>query len=135
VSPRGHPGLSHSTTTGYAPTRRRAAERIISSMELGLDSLSGLREDLREAILRAAAALKAAGAREVYLFGSAAQGKLREGSDIDLAVVGLPARVFFKAMADAHTALGRRNLDLVDLEDDTPFTRYLREEGELARVA
>ena len=104
-------------------------------MEPYLDSLSGLSEELREAICKAAAALRAAGAREVYLFGSVAQGKLREGSDIDLAVVGLPARVFFRAMAEAHAALGSRNLDLVDLEDDTPFTRYLREEGELARVA
>jgi len=77
--------------------------------------------------------LKAAGAREVYLFGSAAYGKVREGSDVDLAVVGLPGRVFFKAMADAHDALGRQ-LDLIDLDDDSDFVRYLREHGELVRV-
>jgi len=70
----------------------------------------------------------------VYLFGSAASGKLREASDIDLAVVGLPAPVFFKAMAEAHGALGARNLDLIDLEDDNSFVRYLRERGELVRV-
>ena len=102
-------------------------------MEPGLEGLSGLGGELREAILRAAAALKAAGAREVYLFGSAAYGKVREGSDVDLAVVGLPGRVFFKAMADAHDALGRQ-LDLIDLDDDSDFVRYLREHGELVRV-
>ncbi len=102
-------------------------------MEVSLDALSGMSEELRQGILRAAAALKAAGAREVYLFGSAAQGKLREGSDIDLAVVGLPAPVFFRAMADAHDALGRQ-LDLIDLDDGNDFVRYLRDHGELVRV-
>ena len=100
-------------------------------MEPGLEGLS---EELRQAIERAAAALKAAGAREVYLFGSAAKGGLREASDVDLAVVGLPARVFFHAMGEAHDALGSRNLDLIDLEDDNDFVRYLREHGELVRV-
>jgi len=91
-------------------------------------------EDIRESIKRAAAALKELGAHEVYVFGSAASGTLREGSDVDLAVSGLPPEVFFRAMGLARDALGR-DLDLVDLDDDSPFTRYLREEGELQRVA
>jgi len=69
----------------------------------------------------------------VYVFGSAAKGKLRENSDVDIAVPGLPAEAFFPAMAAAHDALGRP-LDLVDLDEDNPFTRYLQEEGELRRV-
>ncbi len=44
---------------------------------------------------QAARVLKAAGAEEVYVFGSAAMGNLRPGSDGDLAVVGLPPAVFF----------------------------------------
>ncbi len=95
--------------------------------------LEGLSEELRQAIQRAAAALKAAGAREVYLFGSVAKGRLREGSDIDLAVAGLPPQVFFRAMADAHEALGCQ-LDLIDLDEESDFVRYLREHGELRRV-
>jgi predicted nucleotidyltransferase len=95
--------------------------------------LEGLSEELRQAIQRAAAALKAAGAREVYLFGSVAKGRLREGSDIDLAVAGLPPRVFFRAMGEACDALGGQ-IDLVDLDQDTAFVRYLREHGELRRV-
>ena len=82
---------------------------------------------------KAVAALKAAGAREVYLFGSAAKGVLRENSDVDLAVSGLPPEVFLRAMAQASRALGRP-LDLVDLDEDNPFTSYLKNEGELLRV-
>lgn len=91
-------------------------------------------ESMKARISQAAAALKAAGAREVYLFGSAAVGTVREGSDIDLAVSGLPPEKFFKAMGVAEDIL-QRPLDLVDLDEDNPFTRYLKEEKELVRVA
>jgi predicted nucleotidyltransferase len=90
-------------------------------------------DELNSSIEKAAAALKAAGAREVYVFGSAAKGTLREHSDVDLAVSGLPPEVFFRAMAQASRALGRP-LDLIDLDHDNPFTRYLKEQGELQRV-
>ena len=89
--------------------------------------------ELEVLIGRAAAALKAAGAREVYVFGSARKGKLLPESDVDLAVSGLPPTVFFRAMAAAHDALGRP-LDLIDLDHDDAFARYLKEEGELERV-
>ncbi len=90
-------------------------------------------DEMRSLIDKAAAALKAAGARKVYVFGSAARGTMREDSDVDMAVSGLPPEVFFKAMSRAGDALGLP-LDLVDLDEDTPFTRYLLEEGELLRV-
>ena len=91
-------------------------------------------EKLRQSIEKAAQTLKAFGAREVYVFGSAATGTLREDSDIDLAVSGLPPRVFFMAYAQAHDALAGKEMDLVDLDQDSPFVRYLKEEGELKRV-
>lgn len=84
-------------------------------------------------IQTATAILKAAGAREVYIFGSAASDKMRLDSDVDIAVSGLPPNVFFRAMSDAERALGRP-LDLIDLDEDNPFTRYLKSEGELLRV-
>lgn len=84
-------------------------------------------------IQKATAVLKAAGAREVYVFGSAASEKMRSDSDVDIAVSGLPPEVFFRAMSDAERALGRP-LDLIDLDEDNPFTRYLKSEGELLRV-
>ena len=88
---------------------------------------------LESLIERAAAVLKAAGAREVYLFGSAERETMRADSDIDIAVSGLPPAVFFRAMSDAERALGLP-LDLIDLDEDSPFTRYLKSEGELRRV-
>ena len=87
-----------------------------------------------ELIERIAAALKAAGAKEVYLFGSAIRGTTRVDSDLDFAVKGLPAANFFRAMGDAGDIFGR-SIDLVDLDEDTPLTRYLMEESELQRVA
>ena len=90
-------------------------------------------DQMRELIKKAAEALKEAGAREVYLFGSAATGNMREESDIDMAVSGFPPEKFFQAMGNADNIL-RRPLDLVDLDEDSPFTRYLIEEKELKRV-
>lgn len=82
---------------------------------------------------KAVAELKAAGAREVYVFGSAAEGIVGEGSDVDLAVSGLQPEAFFGTMARAARALGRP-LNLVDLDEDNAFTRHLRGEGGLRRV-
>lgn len=88
---------------------------------------------LDRTIDRAAGILREQGAREVYLFGSAATGRLRDGSDIDLAVSGLAPERFLHAMGLAADVLDRP-LSLVDLDEDTPFTRYLRAEGGLQRV-
>lgn len=52
---------------------------------------------------------------------------------MDLAVSGLPRQVFFRAMAQASRALGRP-VDLINLDRENPFTRYLKQEGELLRV-
>jgi len=84
-------------------------------------------------VRQAAAALIEAGAREVYLFGSALHGSDSPGSDIDLAVVGLPPESFFRAVGLARRIL-RRPVDLVDLHESNPFTDYLKESGQLRRV-
>jgi predicted nucleotidyltransferase len=84
-------------------------------------------------IQRAAAELKTAGAREVYVFGSAAHGKGDHISDLDLAVSGLSPSIFYQTGARVSDLIGR-SVDLVDLDSDTPFTRHLRTENELVRV-
>jgi len=89
---------------------------------------------MSELIRKAAQALKKAGAVEVYLFGSAAKGVFRDDSDIDFAVSGLSPEKFLKAMATASDIL-QRPIDLVDLDEENPFTTYLKEEQELERVA
>ena len=90
--------------------------------------------DLLTRIASAAAALKAAGATDVYLFGSAAAGSVGEDSDIDLAVAGLPPERSFRVMTHVIRILGRP-LDLLDLDEPTPLVRYFREGGKLRRVA
>jgi predicted nucleotidyltransferase len=84
-------------------------------------------------IKRVAAELKSAGAREIYVFGSAAHGTVDGASDIDLAVSGLPPSVFYRMGARVSDLIGRP-VDLVDLDRNTPFTRHLRSENELVRV-
>ena len=81
----------------------------------------------------AADELKRAGAREVYVFGSVAHGTTDAGSDLDLAVSGLPPAVFYRMGARISDLMGHA-VDLIDLDVNTPFTRYLRTENELVRV-
>ncbi len=90
-------------------------------------------DEMKVSIDRAASALKAVGAKEVYVFGSASKGEVRPDSDVDMAVSGLPPEVFFRAMGIASRALGRQ-VDLVDLDEDNPFTEYLKHHQELVRV-
>lgn len=92
-----------------------------------------MEDRLKLLIERAATALKTAGAREVYVFGSVAKGAMHAASDVDIAVSGLPPEVFFKTLGIVEDIL-RRPVDLIELDDITPFTRYLKEEGELVRV-
>jgi predicted nucleotidyltransferase len=84
-------------------------------------------------IKRAAAELKTAGAREIYVFGSSAKGTDNADSDLDLAVSGLPPAVFYRMGARLSDLIGR-TVDLIDLDINTPFTHYLRTENELVRV-
>lgn len=84
--------------------------------------------------LRAAAVLlRDMGAKEVYLFGSAARNELRPDSDIDIAVRGVPASRFFAAASRAADALGRP-VDLVDLDVPSPTVKYILNAGILLRV-
>ena len=84
-------------------------------------------------IQRAAEALKRAGAREVYVFGSTAHGRRREDSDVDLAVSGLPPDRFYEAVGEALAAF-KGALDVVDLDDGLAFVERLSKKGGLARV-
>jgi predicted nucleotidyltransferase len=86
------------------------------------------------ALAAAASLLVRLGATEVFVFGSATKGGLRPGSDIDMAVRGLPPSVYFSAISKAADLLGRP-VDLVDLDDATPIVRYLLGSGEVVRVA
>ena len=88
---------------------------------------------LPEPIRRAVLALRAQGATEIYLFGSAARGELTDRSDLDFAVRGIPAFKYFRAVGEAMAASGIP-VDLIDLESDSPFARALQSRGNLRRV-
>ena len=91
------------------------------------------REELTVRIETAANHLRSLGAKEVYVFGSAARGELRRFGDVDLAVVGLPDPVFFRAIAETSEIVGRP-VDLTCLDKPDPLSRYLRESRTLRRV-
>lgn len=92
--------------------------------------------ELSALVERIVAALKAEGARAVYVFGSFADGTVRVDSDVDVAVSGIPPSHFFTAAGAAQEAArgARRMVDLIDLDAATPFTEYLRTSGSLRRV-
>ncbi len=74
------------------------------------------------------------GAREVYVFGSRARGDAAPGSDLDLAVRGMPPERFFRAVGETCSALSIP-VDIVDLDESSPALDYLKEHGDLLRVA
>lgn len=91
-------------------------------------------EALDHLIQTAARVLLEEGAREVYVFGSMAEGRWRPGSDLDLAVEGLPAARYYHAVGRLLREL-RVPVDLLPLESESPLIRRLRASGSLRRVA
>lgn len=89
-----------------------------------------LQKDLSDAI----EILKRFGATEIFLFGSLARGTSDDASDIDIATVGLPKNRFFAAYGELLMQLNHK-FDLIGLDYENEFTRRLRREGTLRRVA
>ncbi|MBI5526737.1 MAG: nucleotidyltransferase domain-containing protein [Deltaproteobacteria bacterium] len=89
--------------------RRAAAEerRQTREREATLARLAPLARELKERF----------GARRVVLFGSRAAGSADPGSDVDIAVEGLPAERYADALLMLERALGRECVDLVEYED------------------
>jgi predicted nucleotidyltransferase len=89
--------------------------------------------DVKEYVSGVVSLLKRSGAKEVYVFGSLAKGQLAEYSDVDIAVSGLPVGVLYRLIAELTEMLDRP-VDLVELDKDNPFSRYLKTSKELRRV-
>jgi predicted nucleotidyltransferase len=90
-----------------------------------------------EALKLAAEILRREGAKEVYVFGSVAQGSACADSDLDLAVRGLDWLVMLRLIAELPAAVGR-SVDIVSLDESDPFARHLEEKiakGWARRVA
>ena len=87
-------------------------------------------EDIKKAIQ----ILKENGATEVFIFGSIADGKFHEDSDIDIAVRGIKEREFYKVASKLMLELAH-DFDLVDLDDkENRFSQMLLQIGGLLKV-
>jgi len=95
--------------------KRRRATRLAANRRLAAKA----RADLSRII---AALTSCYPIRRVILFGSLARGSFAPGSDIDLAVEGLPPGDFFTALAEANR-LTRFWVDLKPLEELQPHFR------------
>ncbi len=92
-----------------------------------------LPETYRKNIDRAVEILKRGGCTGIFLFGSLAGGKIRDKSDIDLAIRGCPEGKFFYLLGNLLLELDYP-VDLVNLDRQDAFARYLEEQGELFQV-
>lgn len=90
--------------------------------------------DIPALLAKAAAILREEGASDVYVFGSFSRGSAVSGSDLDLAVLGLPEDRVMMALGRLLSELGQM-ADLVRVEREPAFVGYLRSKGELRRVA
>ena len=90
-------------------------------------------EDLKKELGKAVKILKAGGCREVYLFGSAKSGKWAKKSDLDLAVRGCPPGKFFPLLGKLLLQL-KYPVDLINLDNQDAFSRFLENEGELFQI-
>jgi predicted nucleotidyltransferase len=94
---------------------------------------SQLPKPYQKDIHRAVEILKEAGCTHIFLFGSLTAGKVRDGSDIDLAIRGCPKGRFFYLLGRLLLELDHP-VDLVSLDRQDAFTCYLEEEGELLQI-
>lgn len=96
-------------------------------------NIHGLSDEIRKDVVRGVSILKAGGCEEVYLFGSIAEASGTSRSDIDFAVRGCPADMFYKLQGRLLMEL-TRSVDLIDMDADAELATFLQREAELIRV-
>lgn len=98
------------------------------------DKLNNLPDSYQRDIKKATKILKENGAKEVFIFGSIANGKFNENSDIDIAVKGLNEKDFYKVASMLMFELENK-FDLIDLDDSqNRFSQMLLKVGGLLKV-
>lgn len=96
--------------------------------------LNNLPYSYQKDIKKATEILKENGATEVFIFGSIANGKFNENSDIDIAVKGLSSEKFYKVASILMFEL-ENEFDLIDLDDkDNRFSQMLLNVGGLLKI-
>lgn len=98
-----------------------------------LEELNRLPSSYKKDIEKAVKILKEEGCKEVFLFGSIAEGNIQEDSDIDLAIKGCPSGKYFNLIGKLMLEL-EHPIDLVNLDKNDDFASFLSREGELHNV-
>lgn len=99
-----------------------------------MNKIENLPQSYQEDIKKATNILKENGATEVFIFGSIANGKFNENSDIDIAVRGLKASEFYKIASILMFEL-ENEIDLIDLDDEkNDFSQMIAKVGGLLKV-
>ncbi|WP_291349682.1 nucleotidyltransferase family protein [Desulfosporosinus sp.] len=96
--------------------------------------LSRVPKEFQKDVSSAIEILKNAGCKEVFIFGSLITGTYREDSDIDIAIKGCSPENYFALLGQLLTTLSRP-VDLINLDRDDAFSKYLVKEGDLYRVS
>ena len=77
--------------------------------------------------------LRNEGCIAIYLFGSLVTGNIHEKSDIDIGIMGLPPRKFFRVYAKLDDKVNN-NIDLVDFDTQDKFYELLDSLGEVVKI-
>ena len=98
------------------------------------EKIEKLPNSYQDDIKKAIEILKENGAKEVFIFGSIANGNFNMNSDIDIAVRGIEAEKFYKVASILMFEL-ENEFDLIDLDDkENRFSQMLLEVGGLLKV-
>ena len=90
-------------------------------------------EKYQEDIRKANVFLKSEGCKSVFLFGSLVTGNVHDNSDIDIGIMGLPPRKFFRVYAYLDKA-STNKIDLVDFDLRKDFYALLNSLGEVVTL-
>jgi predicted nucleotidyltransferase len=77
--------------------------------------------------------LKNEGCQSIFLFGSLVTGKIRDESDIDIGIKGLPKGKFFEVYSRLYFDIENK-IDLVDFDVNSDFYSMLNSVGEVIQI-
>jgi predicted nucleotidyltransferase len=77
--------------------------------------------------------LKNEGCQSIFLFGSLVTGKIRDESDIDIGIKGLPKGKFFEVYSRLYFDIENK-IDLVDFDANSDFYSMLNSVGEVIQI-
>ena len=77
--------------------------------------------------------LKNEGCEAIFLFGSLVTGKIRDNSDIDIGIKGLPKGKFLEVYSRLYFDM-ENNIDLIDFDTNSDFFSMLNSIGEVVQI-